>query len=162
ILRVVPIRPMAAELTVEPRPGVIPVASGCCARDAEGLGGLLDGQAGEVAELDQLGLGGGFASEARPPPGEGGHGVRRGTRGGGGSLDVLEMDPAQAASVLLGLLAAGVLDEDPPHGRGGGGEEVIAATPAPRGWARTDEPDVGLVHERRSLEGLAGLLLCEP
>src|SRR5262249_14242495 len=56
ILRCIP-RPLAAaELGVKPRPGIIPVASRGCTRDAEGPASLLDRQAGEVAELHQLGL----------------------------------------------------------------------------------------------------------
>src|SRR5438876_132456 len=54
--RGIPLRPPAAELGVEPRAGIIPVASRSCARNAEDPGGLIDGQANEVAELDELGL----------------------------------------------------------------------------------------------------------
>jgi hypothetical protein len=55
------------------------------------------------------------------------------------------------------LLAAGVFDENPPHGFGGGHEEVVPAVPiAALGFHQTD---VGLVHQSRRLEGLAGRLL---
>ena len=67
-------------LLMQPGPGVSPVAVGGGARDAEGLGGLVDGQAGEVAELDQLGLGGGPRGELRPGP-RPGPGGRRGSAG---------------------------------------------------------------------------------
>src|SRR5262245_46529385 len=50
--------PAAVELSVEPDAGVSPVLVRGCAREAEQLRGLLDGQAGEIAEFDQLaGLG---------------------------------------------------------------------------------------------------------
>ena len=55
------------------------------------------------------------------------------------------------------LLAASRLDKDPAHRFGRRGEEVSAVLPALviRG---ADEPQVGLVHQRRGLERLAGLL----
>src|SRR4051812_27278634 len=49
--------PLTFDRPEEPGAGVSPVPLGRCGRDAERAGGLLDREAGEVAELDQLGLG---------------------------------------------------------------------------------------------------------
>src|SRR5262245_65042102 len=92
------------------------------AREAEQPRGLLEGQAGEVAELDHLaGLG--------LLGGEGGQGVvekqqfvRRSLRNQVLAVEVHSL-PASAAP-LLATLAAGVVDEEAPHGLGSGGEEV--------------------------------------
>src|SRR5215207_3746378 len=46
---------VVAEGVDQPGPGVSPVAVGGSGRDAQGRRGLGDGQAGEVAELDDLG-----------------------------------------------------------------------------------------------------------
>src|SRR5262245_9630169 len=46
----------ATQLAVEPDPGVRPVAVRRGARDAEGLGRLLNGQPAEVAQGDEPGL----------------------------------------------------------------------------------------------------------
>src|SRR4051794_40356814 len=113
---------------MEPDAGVSPVLVGGRAREAEQLPGLLEGQAGEVAELDQLaGLG--------LLGGEGGEGVveeqqlvRRSLRSQVLAVEV-HLLPASAAP-LLATLAAGVVDEDAPHGLGRGGEEVPPAVPA--------------------------------
>src|SRR5262249_10873230 len=46
--------PAAVEFSVEPDASVSPVFVSGCAREAEQLRGLLDGQPGEVTEFDQL------------------------------------------------------------------------------------------------------------
>jgi hypothetical protein len=48
--------------------------------------------------------------------------------------------------MLDGPLAAGRVDEDPPHSLGGGGEEVAAGVP-PAAVRRADQPQVRLVDQ---------------
>ena len=55
--------PAPISLREEPGPGVGPVPLGGRAGRSQGRGGLLDGQAGEVAELDELGLAGSSGRE---------------------------------------------------------------------------------------------------
>ena len=54
-------------------------------------------------------------------------------------------------------LAAGGLDEDAAHRLGRRGEEMAVALPPPV-VRRADQPQVGLVHQGRRVERLAGLL----
>src|SRR5262249_22717741 len=49
-------------------------------------------------------------------------------------------------------LSPGPLDEDPPHGLGGGGEEVAAAVEV----LVTHQPQIGLMDQRGGVEGMAG------
>jgi hypothetical protein len=59
-----------------------------------------------------------------------------------------------AAAVLVGLLAAGLIDEDAAHGLRRGGEEVNSAVP---GLLRvgTDELEIRLVDQGRGLKGVS-------
>ncbi len=68
-----------------------------------------------------------------------------------------EINPHPVAAVLVGLLAAGGLDEDAAHGLGRGGEEVPPAVPL-RGRVLSDEAQVGLVNECGRLERVIGRL----
>jgi hypothetical protein len=68
--------------------------------------------------------------------------------------------PLPAAPGLGGLLAAGVLDENAPHGLGRGGEEVTKTVPVPRGLD-VHQPEVGFVNQGCGLERLARLVLCQ-
>jgi hypothetical protein len=60
--------------------------------------------------------------------------------------------------VLDGLLAAGVVDEDVPHGFGTGGVEVVSALPGALDRP-ADEAEVGLVDQGGGLERLARRLV---
>src|SRR5262245_56332065 len=86
----------------EPGAGVSPVLIGACARDPEDLGGLLDREAREEAELDELG-------RVRLLPGQDAQGlieVEQLVRlGSADHVGVIEVDPGSAAAVPLGLLA---------------------------------------------------------
>ena len=68
--------------------------------------------------------------------------------------------PACAAP-LLATLAAGVVDEDPPHGLGRGGEEMAPAFPA-GGFLGIDQTQISLVNQGSRLERLSGLLPGQP
>jgi hypothetical protein len=67
-------------------------------------------------------------------------------------VEVLEGNTLPPAAVLVGLLAAGVLDEDAPHGLGRRGEEVTASVEA----VIPDQPQVRFVDQGGSIEGVAG------
>lgn len=59
------------------------------------------------------------------------------------------------APAFEALFSPGVVYQDAAHRLGSGGEEVTAAIPA-IGLLASDEPDVSLVDEGGSLEGVAG------
>jgi hypothetical protein len=65
------------------------------------------------------------------------------------------------AAAFVGLLAAGLLDEDAAHGLSGGGEEVAAAVPGLRRFG-VHQAQVRLVDQGGGLERLARLLLRHP
>jgi hypothetical protein len=73
---------------------------------------------------------------------------------------LLQLDPRAAAAVLDALLAAGGLDEDAPHGLGGGREEVAAMVP-PVAVGRADQPELRFVDQGGRLEGVAGRFGCQ-
>ena len=77
-----------------------------------------------------------------------------------GVFDVGQIELVSAATVFLGLLAAGVFDENPPHRFGGGGEEMPAAVPA-AGLFGIDQPEPGFMNQGSGLQCLAGLLLSQ-
>src|SRR5262249_37176728 len=105
-------RGLALNLLQQPGAGVGPEVIGRSRGNAEQVGGLLDRQAAEVAQLDQVG----------------GLGIRHGQLGEGfiqgeeivgylgtGNLELVECLPLLAAAAFAGLFAAGLLDEDAAH-----------------------------------------------
>jgi hypothetical protein len=57
--------------------------------------------------------------------------VRRGPLFRRGDQDCgIEIHTAQASAPFLTLLAAGLIDQDPPHGFGRGGKKMTATVPA--------------------------------
>ena len=66
-----------------------------------------------------------------------------------------------AAAMAEPALAAGVLDQDPPHGFGRRGEEVPASIPGTLGVA-ADQAEICLMHQGGRLESLPGRLVREP
>src|SRR5690349_8733185 len=96
-------------------------------RQAEAAGGLIDGEAGEVAELDQLG-------GLRILGGQAGEGLVDQqdlvVRVVDGQVGLEQVDAGESLPALAASLSAGVLDQDAPHGLGGGGEEMAPAVPA--------------------------------
>ena len=74
------------------------------------------------------------------------------------SAKSLNIHPPSPAA-LLPPFAAGVLNQDAPHGLGRGSEEVFAVLPVILPGA--DQPQVGFVNEGRGLERLARSLLGE-
>lgn len=69
-----------------------------------------------------------------------------------GQLDLVDVQPLLAASVAYASLAPGLFHQNPPHGEGGGPEEVGSAVPGNLRGFRESEPD--FMHEGRGLEGL--------
>src|SRR5262245_25908752 len=94
---------LTLNLAVQPRPGVDPLTF-CRGRgDAQGVGGFLDGQAGEVAELDQPGLGRVFEFELLQGLVEGQEVVGRLFVRGGEPGSVLDVHASHVAAALLAL-----------------------------------------------------------
>jgi hypothetical protein len=141
------------EFRLEPGSGVGPGEVGGPGRDAEHLRGLGDRQASEVAELDQLSR---SSVDVRQLPErlvevEQVVGVVVGLLG----CNVVEFAgrAGSAPTVLDPTFATGVLDQDPPHRLGRGGEEVAAAVPR-LARLRPDNAQVSFVNKRRGLESL--------
>jgi len=140
---------------MQPGTRVSPIPLGSSQRYPSRLGSLCHAEADEVPELDQLSRDCVVLFRGSEGP------VQRDqiVRGWAGQDTVfLERDTMPVAAATGLLLSPRALDENPPHGLGGGSEEVTAAVPLLRPRL-VDEPDVRLVDQRRGLERLAGLLL---
>jgi hypothetical protein len=126
--------------------------------NAEAPGGLFDRKAGVKPQLHQLRLGRIFLCERLKSFVQ----IKKII---GGDLredvDLPEFDSPAVAAAFDAVLAAGVLDEDPPHGFGGGGKEMAPPVPA---WliAAADKAQVRFMDEGRGLEGLTGRLVRQP
>jgi hypothetical protein len=132
--------------------GERPVALDGAGRDLEYLSDLLDGETAEVAEFDDPSL-------ARIGGGEVGEGLIDGgdfvEAVGGDSEVVLHLHPMEAAGAALGVMLAGVVDEDLAHDMSSESDEVGAAVPVN---VLAGEAEVGLVDEGSGLEGVVGAL----
>jgi len=144
----------ALQFAVQPGAGEGPPALGGGDGDAQRAGRLGGGQAGEEAELDQAGLVRLLGGQA----GQGGVEVEQVLGGLGDAVELLQRHAPPPPAVLDGLLAAGVVDEDVPHGLGTGGVEVVAALPGALDIP-ADEAEVGIVDEGGGLERLARRLV---
>ena len=71
-----------------------------------------------------------------------------------------EIYPRPVAAVFETPFAAGGLDEDTAHGRGGGGEEMTATVPVLVG-VFLHQPQVSLMNQGRRLKCLSGLFVTE-
>ena len=72
-----------------------------------------------------------------------------------GHLGVFQRQTVQPAAPPWGLLPPGLIDDDPPHGFGRGGEEVAAAVPVL--WPPADQAEAGLMNQGGGLERLPRL-----
>src|SRR5262245_37423021 len=111
----------AADLRLEPGPGERPVPFGSGRRDTQDCGRLIVGEAGEVTQFDKPRLAWVPRREAVERLVERDQILVR-LRGG----EFIEGLARRAATALEALLAARVVDENPPHGGRRGGEEVTA------------------------------------
>ena len=156
-----PSRRLAQGSRVEPGPGVGPVPVGRRRGDAEGRGRLVDRQAGEVAELDQLGLACG-SSLGQPVQGlvEGQQVVVRSSAASSSGVRGRPALPiaarasarplARALSTRMRRMASAAAAKKWPR--------LFQC----RAWPAPDQPQVGLVDQGRRLQRLAGLLLGHP
>jgi Tfp pilus assembly protein PilN len=137
-------------LLEEPGAGKSPGAVGGAPGDAQKIGCLLLGQAGEETQLDQFGSLGIVLREV-------GQGlieceeIVRGQRFG--ELDLLDVNALPSATAFLSVLATRVFDEDTPHGLGGGGEEMLLTFPFPV-WG-VHQPQPGFVDQGSGLQSLS-------
>ena len=73
-------------------------------------------------------------------------------------LDLRQVEAPAFATCLETGFVPGLVDQNPPHGLGSGGEEVPPALPF-LGSVPIHKPDVGLMNQGRGLECLARLLV---
>jgi len=139
------------ESIAQPGPSVRPFLSGLVHREAQGGGGLLVAQTGEVPQLDDLGGYGVVSTEARQRVIEGEEILV-----GRGRRLVRQLDASPSATMSDALLAARVLDKDAPHRLSRRGEEVAATVPT-LGLLGIDEPNVRFMDQCRCLERLPRL-----
>jgi hypothetical protein len=142
---------VARQICAQPRLGNRPLPHDGRSRSSHDFGRFLDGEAPEVAQLDDL----------RLPTIEGGQTLE-------GFVQRQDIDPAgfrgdlifdqghalQPPAALLGEPFPGVIDEDSPHHPGGDAEEVRPV--APLRLSLVNEPHVGFVNERRWLQRMTG------
>ena len=134
------------ERRVQPGACIGPVTLGHRARDAQQIGGFLQGETGKIAQLDQFCFFAVLAGQLRDcfvqgqdvileAPSEGTHDRGRSRR--------------SVPAVLGPPLAAGIVDQDAPHGFGRGGKEMPAAVPVLAFFA-AHKPQIDLVHRAPS------------
>src|SRR5262245_65771523 len=101
-----------------------PVIPGRARGDVQQFGGFVDGQAGEIPQLDQLGLDGVLRRELIEGLIDREQlivGVWR------GEIDLLDIHPLLSAPVTEGAFAAGPVNADAAPGLSGGGYDMGAA-----------------------------------
>ena len=144
--------PAGTHLAEEPDAGEGPVALDGAWRDVEDFGDLFDGEAAEIAKLDDASLAGVLGGELGEGLIDGGDFVE--AVGGDGEV-VVHLDTTETAGATLGIVLTGVVDEDLAHDVGGEADEVGAAVPVD---VFADEAEIGFVDEGGSLEGVVGAL----
>src|SRR5438552_4192874 len=117
--------------------------------NAESLGCLLEGQADEIAELDEVGL-------ELAPCSELVEGVIHGEQlivlNRASKFCLLKINALLSASVALSALGSGAVNENAAHRFRGGGEEMSAVFELLLFLAHQTQP--GLVNQRGGLERL--------
>src|SRR5262245_24632497 len=146
---------LSAEGIPQPGAGIGPFLSGQVDRDAEQASDVLVAQPGEVAQLDHPGRDRVFGGELAQGLVQG-EDVVLGLRGG----HVGEFDPPHPPPVFETILAASVLNQNPPHGLGRGGKEVGTTVPV-LGLLHINQPQVRLMDQRGGLQCLARFFLSE-
>jgi hypothetical protein len=146
-------RPCAGiELAGEEDAGEGPVALDGARGDLEEGSDLFDGETAEVAELDDAGLAGIVRGEAGEGLIDGGDFVE--AIGGDGEV-VVHFDAVEASGASLGVVLAGVVDEDLAHDVSSEADEVGAVVPVN---VFAGKADISFVDESGGLEGVVGAL----
>jgi hypothetical protein len=141
---------------IEPRFGDSPFALHRPGRNAQDVGGLLDGETAEESQLDDAALlrveslqgGEGFVQR---------DGIDVNRLGRRKALD--ERDPSHCASTFGSFPPPRVVDEDPPHQLRGDREEMRPVLPLH--VTLIDQLQIRLVHKRRGLQRVVRALAPE-
>lgn len=141
----------AAEFPMEPGAGVGPLAVGGSRRYAEHLSNLGKPQAREISELNHFGRLGLdlFEPMQRFIKSNNVLGRRRSLH-----LQGVKRLPFNVATALVGLPAAGMVDENSPHRLRGGREKVGAVLPTGINFA--NQAEICLMHQGCRLERMTG------
>ena len=146
------VQQVGIQVGVQPAARLGPVALDRARADAQGLRGLVLGEPAEEAALDHPGL---ARVHVRKPHQRGVEGHEQvGALVGGEQVHRFQRDAPGARPALHRAAPAGVVDEDASHRRGRDGEEMGPVLEAR--LALVDEPQVGLVDQRRGAERVAG------
>src|SRR5205807_5538587 len=73
-------------------------------------------------------------------------------------VGLVQRDLLLTPAMLVAMFTTGLLDQNPPHGLGGGGEEVAPAVPV-LGPVNVHQAEIGFVNQGGSLKGLPWVLL---
>ena len=111
---------------VKPGAGVPPRAVGGGERNLQTIGGLLQSQPAEIAQLDELALSGSRIANCSEPACKARISCECPSAAQGIKVGVLA---PPTAAVLFTPFAAGILDEDTPHGLGGSTKEMSTIRP---------------------------------
>ncbi len=141
------------ERVVQPGAGEGPLSVDGAGRQAQCRGGLIDREAGEESQPNDLSRGCVDRLQACEGVIERQNLIRIDAGRKIGQITRIVPTPM---GPIAGGARAGPVDEDSSHGLGGGGVEV--GPPGPGHLARPGEAEVGLVHEGRGAQGLAGTL----
>src|SRR5262245_21567938 len=136
---------------------VSPMSIRRCARYSQTAGGLVGCHAGEDTQLDDFGCKRIIFTELRERVIQGQQVVRRGTAK---QVAIGEFDPLPVAAMNRGPLSPRLIDQNASHGLGRSGKKMPAPVPLLTVLG-AHEPQIGLVHEGRRLQRLAGFFLGE-
>src|SRR5262245_45608946 len=147
-------RELFQQLPEQPGPAEGPEPVGSATADPQGIGRLLVRQAGEITQVHESGRDRIMTLKPGQSLVQGNEIVRLAAR----RLEFLrEIDTNAATAVLLGLLAARLIDQDATHGLRRGTEKMAAAVPLLR-LLTADQPQIRLMNQGRGLKCLTGFL----
>ena len=126
-------------------------------RDAQSLRRFLQAQPGEIAVLDHPAPAGVRGREAVEREIERQQLLR--LLGGQEALGLVERQSVRSGASLVALAAAGVVDQQAPHGAGGDGEKAAAVLG--RDPPLVEQAQIHLVDQRRGAQGVVRPLAAE-